>query len=129
MFPVHESTKQRLLKYNYWRILINNENVFLLPLQNYFNFIHLINQCIFLITDGGGPQEESYYLNKPCLLFREHTERNYYKNCYLSEFNIQKLKYFVKNYYKFVSYKKFDNIKSPSEEIAKILEKMVDSNE
>lgn len=129
VFPVHESTKQRLLKYNYWRILASNENMLLLPLQNYFNFIHLINQCDFLITDGGGPQEESYYLNKPCLLFREHTERDYYKNCYLSEFDMHKLEYFIKNYHEFMTSQKFEHIRSPSKQITEISCKMVNFNE
>lgn len=38
-------------------------------------FIRLVRDSRFLITDGGSNQEESHYLGKPCLLLRNTTER------------------------------------------------------
>ncbi len=41
----------------------------------YPDFMHLLLKSEFVITDGGSNQEELYYMGKPCLLMRKHTER------------------------------------------------------
>lgn len=39
-------------------------------------FIHLLHQSAYLISDGGSNQEECFYLGKPCLILRHETERS-----------------------------------------------------
>lgn len=57
------------------RRLTSAKNIHLLPRLEYLPFIKLIKNSEFVITDGGGNQEELYHLGKPTLLFRDETER------------------------------------------------------
>ena len=43
--------------------------------QPYDKFIELMKGAKFVLTDSGGIQEETTYLNIPCLTLRENTER------------------------------------------------------
>ncbi|MDS4068153.1 MAG: UDP-N-acetylglucosamine 2-epimerase (non-hydrolyzing) [Candidatus Competibacter sp.] len=46
-----------------------------LPPLGYHDFLALMRQAAFVITDSGGVQEESTVLGVPCLTLRENTER------------------------------------------------------
>lgn len=50
-------------------------NIYLLPPQEYGAFIYLMDRCHFILSDSGGIQEEAPSLNKPVLVMRETTER------------------------------------------------------
>jgi len=43
--------------------------------QGYMEFLNLVCNSTLVITDSGGIQEETTYLNIPCLTLRENTER------------------------------------------------------
>jgi UDP-N-acetylglucosamine 2-epimerase (non-hydrolysing) len=45
------------------------------PRLRFFDFVRAERSCSFLVTDSGGSQEESYYLDLPCLVHRVRTER------------------------------------------------------
>lgn len=47
-----------------------------MPRASFFEFIALLRQASFVVTDSGGSQEESFYLDLPCLVHRKRTERN-----------------------------------------------------
>ena len=55
--------------------LKENENIILIPRVQYFDFMKLLENAKFVITDGGSNQEELYYMQKPCLILRKVTER------------------------------------------------------
>ena len=42
---------------------------------DFFSFIAIMRRASFIVTDSGGSQEESYYLDLPCLVHRKRTER------------------------------------------------------
>jgi UDP-N-acetylglucosamine 2-epimerase (non-hydrolysing) len=42
---------------------------------SYIEFMSLVLDCRFALTDSGGVQEETSYLGIPCLTLRENTER------------------------------------------------------
>ena len=42
---------------------------------NYVRFMGLVREAALVITDSGGIQEETTYLNIPCVTLRENTER------------------------------------------------------
>jgi UDP-N-acetylglucosamine 2-epimerase (non-hydrolysing) len=42
---------------------------------SYIEFMSLVSDCRFALTDSGGVQEETSYLGIPCLTLRENTER------------------------------------------------------
>ncbi|MFH1308574.1 MAG: UDP-N-acetylglucosamine 2-epimerase [Patescibacteria group bacterium] len=71
IWPIHESTKMYLKKYN----LRVAKNIQIVPLTSYPEFIHLLANCKYLVVDGGSIQEESLIFKKPCLLLRKRTER------------------------------------------------------
>ena len=39
--------------------------------------MHLVKNSKFVASDGGGLQEETYFLNKPILILRKKTERGW----------------------------------------------------
>ena len=41
----------------------------------YLDFISSMKDSLFVITDSGGIQEETTFLNVPCLTYRQNTER------------------------------------------------------
>lgn len=55
---------------------LKHKNLQRLPKQNYVNMMHLISDADVLVTDSGGLQEESYYLDVPCIVHRVTTERD-----------------------------------------------------
>jgi len=56
-------------------ILSGISNIKLLAALDHAEFVKLLTQCIFIITDSGGIQEESTFLGKPVLIARNVTER------------------------------------------------------
>jgi len=122
IFPIHESTKKALEKFDLLKKITSNESIETMPLLDYFSFINYIKQAKFFITDGGGPQEESYYLGTPCLILRDTSER-LWENNFLSGFNESKISEFLNDPEKYRSKPITDNY-SPSKIIVDILEKL-----
>lgn len=123
IFPMHESTRRALIKNNLLKKFEDNESIEITPLFDYINFISLLKYSKYIVTDGGGPQEESHYLGVPCLVLRENTERKIWKNVYHVNFNFEKAISFTKNFKKY-RLAEFDDKYSPSKEIVDILEKL-----
>ncbi len=73
-WPLHDNTKQQLVKFGLFKKLEKKEIIFS-PLKSYTEFIWLLKHAKFLLTDGGSIQEESLALKKPCILLRMRTER------------------------------------------------------
>ena len=57
------------------QILSDIENVYLIDPLQYEEFIYLMSQAYFIITDSGGIQEEAPSFGKPVLVMRDTTER------------------------------------------------------
>jgi UDP-N-acetylglucosamine 2-epimerase (non-hydrolysing) len=70
LFPVHPRTRQRMTAEG----LIANRIQFCAPF-GYLDFLALQQQAALVITDSGGIQEETTYLQVPCLTVRDNTER------------------------------------------------------
>lgn len=75
LWPLHDNTKYYLEKYDLMQEIRKMKNIKIMPLVNYFNFIFLIANCKYLVTDGGSIQEESLVFRKPCIILRKLTER------------------------------------------------------
>jgi UDP-N-acetylglucosamine 2-epimerase (non-hydrolysing) len=54
---------------------IRRNSIYLLPPLPYIEFLRLMSKSRALLTDSGGIQEETTFLNIPCLTLRENTER------------------------------------------------------
>lgn len=72
VYPVHlnPNVQQPVNK-----ILSNIENIYLIDPLQYEEFVYLMSQSYFIITDSGGIQEEAPSLGKPVLVMRDTTER------------------------------------------------------
>lgn len=71
LWPIHPRTLKKINTYN----LKINKNIKLIKPQGFTNFLNLENEFLFIITDSGTVQEEAAILNKPCLVYRDATER------------------------------------------------------
>lgn len=75
VFPIHPRTKKKLVKYDLWNELKSLEGIKILEPLGYHAFLKLQMCAKLIITDSGGVQEESSFLNIPCLTLRLNTER------------------------------------------------------
>jgi UDP-N-acetylglucosamine 2-epimerase (non-hydrolysing) len=75
IFPVHPRTRQRLLAQDLYESLSRSPGVHLVDPLGYVDFMSLVFESAFVLTDSGGIQEETTYLGIPCLTLRENTER------------------------------------------------------
>ncbi|MDD2822970.1 MAG: UDP-N-acetylglucosamine 2-epimerase (non-hydrolyzing) [Candidatus Daviesbacteria bacterium] len=71
VFPVHPRTRKHLQD---WKIKIGSKILLTSPL-GYRDFTCLERNSRLVITDSGGIQEETTFLNIPCLTLRPNTER------------------------------------------------------
>ena len=71
VFPVHPRTRAAI------RDLLGGKEpaLQLLEPQGYLDFLRLMSQAKFVLTDSGGIQEETTALGVPCLTLRDSTER------------------------------------------------------
>jgi UDP-N-acetylglucosamine 2-epimerase (non-hydrolysing) len=53
----------------------SNKNLILTEPLDYFSFQKLVKEAKLILTDSGGIQEESTFLQVPCLTLRPNTER------------------------------------------------------
>lgn len=80
VFPIHPRTLHKLNEFG----LMNDINeltsaqshkLILTEPLDYFAFQKLTSDCLFVITDSGGIQEETTFRQVPCLTLRPNTER------------------------------------------------------
>ncbi|MEW5896133.1 MAG: UDP-N-acetylglucosamine 2-epimerase (non-hydrolyzing) [Nanoarchaeota archaeon] len=72
VFPVHPRTRKILAEHN-----LHPFKIKLIEPQGYLDFLNLLDNCLFVMSDSGGIQEEAAALNKPCLILRNETEWTY----------------------------------------------------
>ena len=69
VWPMHEMTRVRLKDAG---LLHGVEPV---ELMSYPEFMELVAGCAYVITDGGGLEDEASIMRKPCIVIRNRTER------------------------------------------------------
>ncbi len=83
-FVTHPRTRDRLRAMNGNNRLVDlndglqkiqRGSIYLLPPLPYLEFLRLMSKTRALLTDSGGIQEETTFLNIPCLTLRDNTER------------------------------------------------------
>ena len=75
VFPMHPRTANNLKKHGLYEEVTAIEKLHILEPQGYLQFLHLMDNARLIVTDSGGIQEETTYLQVPCLTFRDTTER------------------------------------------------------
>ena len=74
IFPVHPRTSRKIKEFKLEKYF-DSPQVMLTEPIGYIETIALTSTSKLVVTDSGGLQEESTYLNVPCLTMRENTER------------------------------------------------------
>jgi UDP-N-acetylglucosamine 2-epimerase (non-hydrolysing) len=75
VFPVHPRTYKNIQKFGLQVVIDKYPRLYFIEPLGYLQFIHLVSKSAFALTDSGGIQEETTYLNIPCLTVRPNTER------------------------------------------------------
>lgn len=75
VFPMHPRTAKNIAELGLAAELDKLKNLIILEPLSYFEFQKLVKECSFVLTDSGGIQEETTFLQKPCLTLRPNTER------------------------------------------------------
>jgi UDP-N-acetylglucosamine 2-epimerase (non-hydrolysing) len=75
VFPVHPRTRKMLEASGLLKRLAEAPGVRITEPLGYTDFMSLVFDCRYALTDSGGIQEETTYLGIPCLTLRENTER------------------------------------------------------
>lgn len=75
VFPLHPRTRARLIDLNIMDTIMAIPSLHLLPPQGYLECLSLMADAAVVLTDSGGIQEETTYLNIPCVTLRSTTER------------------------------------------------------
>jgi UDP-N-acetylglucosamine 2-epimerase (non-hydrolysing) len=81
IFPAHPRTSETietagLRAVRHWEGgPLPTAGLWMMPPASYLDFLDLMQYAVMVITDSGGVQEETTYLDVPCLTYRENTER------------------------------------------------------
>jgi UDP-N-acetylglucosamine 2-epimerase (non-hydrolysing) len=75
IFPIHPRTKKMIEQLDLGERINLNENFTMVDPLGYLDFLCLMENAAFLLTDSGGIQEETTVLGIPCITMRENTER------------------------------------------------------
>ncbi|KYC46320.1 MAG: hypothetical protein APG12_00679 [Candidatus Methanofastidiosum methylothiophilum] len=71
--PLHPRTKKVLEEAGYLKNI--GKNIEIIEPLGYLDFLWLMSNSKFIMTDSGGIQEEALMLDVPCITLRENTER------------------------------------------------------
>jgi UDP-N-acetylglucosamine 2-epimerase (non-hydrolysing) len=75
VFAVHPRTRRQLQSFGLLDRVTGAKAIRVVEPMGYIRFMALVSQSRLVITDSGGVQEETTYLDIPCLTLRETTER------------------------------------------------------
>lgn len=75
IFPVHPRTRKTIAELGLSDRVAAMTNLRLIDPLGYLDFLSLYSGARLVLTDSGGIQEETSFLNIPCVTLRENTER------------------------------------------------------
>jgi UDP-N-acetylglucosamine 2-epimerase (non-hydrolysing) len=70
VFPIHPRTKKMVKEYNLEHLI---SNMTLITPEDYINLMSLAKNALKVVTDSGGLQKETYFLEKNALVLMEDT--------------------------------------------------------
>ena len=115
VFTMHTTTRERIRSHGLDGLL-KSKTISIIDKQAYFDFMAIVKHADCIITDGGGLQEDSYFLGVPVVIHRARTERQegIGFNAVLSKMNIEVVKDFLYNHTKKSELNKLQDKTSPS---------------
>lgn len=75
VFPVHPRTYKNIQTFGLQQLINSFPHLYFIEPLGYLQFTNLVQHAKFALTDSGGIQEETTYMNIPCLTVRPNTER------------------------------------------------------
>jgi len=75
VFPIHPRTLEQLERSEAGKAMLAGGRVKTCPPLGYTDFANLVSRARLVVTDSGGIQEETSWLNVPCFTLRDSTER------------------------------------------------------
>jgi UDP-N-acetylglucosamine 2-epimerase (non-hydrolysing) len=75
VFPMHPRTRNNIAQLGLEDVLASIPNLVVTEPLGYLDFLKLEMHSELIVTDSGGIQEETTFLQIPCLTLRENTER------------------------------------------------------
>jgi len=75
VFPIHPRTLKNLENFNLLKKVKSQKNLTMTKPLGYLDFLNLMSNSKFVLTDSGGIQEETTAWGVPCITMRDNTER------------------------------------------------------
>jgi len=75
VFPAHPRTLKNIQRFGFESEIINMRGLIVTQPLGYLDFLKLLLESRFVLTDSGSIQEETTALGIPCITLRENTER------------------------------------------------------
>ena len=75
IFPIHPRTKKKIEEFKLENRIKKMNNFKIIEALGYLDFLKLMSDSKFVLTDSGGIQEETTILRIPCITLRDTTER------------------------------------------------------
>jgi UDP-N-acetylglucosamine 2-epimerase (non-hydrolysing) len=99
VFTEHSTTWEKIRNYGFEHYL-KKDGLVVIHKQPYFNFMEIVRNSEYIVTDGGGLQEDAYFLGIPTIVHRKVTERQdgIGFNAELSHLDIKKVVNFLNNH-------------------------------
>lgn len=102
VWPMHTNTTYELQEKGVWDRIESLKKKYPLTTSyflDYIDFMHAVKHAVFVASDGGGLQKETYFMNKPMLILRMKTEPEpgVGETAYLSMLSLKKVEYFLHN--------------------------------
>lgn len=115
VFTMHTTTAEKIKSYGFDKYF-THKNIRTIPKQPYFDFMAIVKAADYAVTDGGGLQEDAYFLGIPVVVHRERTERQegIGINATLSRLDIAVVRDFLDHHVNKADLKKLTNATDPS---------------
>ena len=99
VFTEHSTTWEKIRSFGFEHYL-KKDGMTVIHKQPYFDFMEIVRRSDYIVTDGGGLQEDAFFLGIPAIIHRKVTERQdgLGFNAELSELNTKKVESFLNNH-------------------------------
>jgi len=75
VYPIHPRTRDRMQTHDLLNQFTGLKDLQMIEPLGYLDFVKLVKESRFVLTDSGSIQEETTYMHIPCLTMRDNTER------------------------------------------------------
>jgi UDP-N-acetylglucosamine 2-epimerase (non-hydrolysing) len=99
VFTEHTTTKEKI-NANSFDHYLQKDGLIVIPKQPYFDFMAIVRNSDYIVTDGGGLQEDAYFFGIPTMVHRLTTERHegIGENADISKMDVAKVTDFLENH-------------------------------